>query len=380
MKFKVSGGKLGDNVIESIGGISTNNVGKIINARALDFEEMVEEKKEIPPVNVTVKDERPKNKEVEEAVEFDPSLIKKDKKEDSLFDVLSKAIDSFKKNYSGENSENKRSINGLIVSLFGELTNSFESEEDVTAADIDGFLFVLGELYVRLYNILEQKADEEGVDPEDFVEFPISDTSITFQKSILYNIFRDNNFKLAIETDDNDQTVSPIIYFDIAGVEHNNPIFNPIYGEAYDIKELAEDYIDNKVDEEEPIEDIMSEAEDLLDISEDASNDLTEFSDISEFAAEIINVKDVLPEKDPKKVMAIVDEDGEYITIGDNQLLVIDRIDNKELNKLTLVSKSWFNEVTSETKEEDIKEIPTGVIPEDTTTTFSVNGVGDDEE
>ena len=78
--------------------------------------------------------------------------------------------------------------------------------------------------------------------------------------------------------------------------------------------------------------------------------------------------------------MAIVDEDGEYITIGDNQLLVIDRIDNKELNKLTLVSKSWFNEVTSETKEEDIKEIPTGVIPEDTTTTFSVNGVGDDEE
>lgn len=387
MKFKVSGGRLGNNIIETESSMSTNNVG-IITAKVVDnAEKDAEEKKEISSVDVTVKDERPKNKEVEEAVEFDPSLIKKDKKdEDSLFDVLSKAIDSFKDNYSDENSENKRSINDLIVSLLNELVNSFESEEDANVNEISVALSMLGELYVKLYNIFEQKANEEDVNPEDLVHFPIDNASVTFQKNILYSIFKDSNFKLAIETDHSNQTFSPIIYFDIPGVERNNPLFNPIYGEAYDIGVLAADYIElNRIEEinNKPIEEIMSEAEDLLESSEDSLDDFAEYSDIAEFAAEIINVKDVLPEKDPKKVMAIVDEDGEYITIGDNQLLVIDRIDNRELNKLTLVSKSWFNEITSNG---NIKEIPTGVVPENTdvdntsTTTFSVNGVGDDEE
>ena len=386
MKFKVSGGRLGNNVIESGSSTSTNSVG-IITAKIVDVEEKVEEKKEIPSVNVTVKDERPKNKEVEEAVEFDPSLIKKDKKdENALFNVLSKAIDSFKENYSDENSENKRSINGLIVSLLNELVNSFESEEDASVNEISVALSMLGELYIKLYNIFEQKADEEDADPEELVNFPIDNASVTFQKNLLYNIFKDSNFKLAIETDHSNQTFSPIIYFDIPGVERNNPLFNPIYGEAYDIGVLAADYIElNRIEEinNKPIEEIMSEAEDLLEASEDSIDDLAEYSDIAEFAAEIINVKDVLPEKDPKKVMAIVDEDGEYITIGNNQLLVIDRIDNRELNKLTLVSKSWFNEITSDG---NVKEIPTGVVPENadvdntSTTTFSVNGVGDNEE
>ena len=99
-----------------------------------------------------------------------------------------------------------------------------------------------------------------------------------------------------------------------------------------------------------------------------------------------MNVKDVFPEKNTKKVMVIVDQDGDYITIGDEEdLLVIDKINNRDLNKLTIVSKSWFDHVFDEEDKTKSKPIPTGVNPEYTdkditiTPSFGVNGVQEED-
>jgi hypothetical protein len=214
----------------------------------------------------------------------------------------------------------------------------------------------------------------------DLPELDIEDTSLTFKKSLLYNIFKDKSFKLAIE-DDDDNTVTPIIYYDLPGIDkHDNLLFSPIYGDKYDIAELAEDYIEsqNAKDIEES-EELLSKAEELLSspIVEDVIDDNNKndnINDVAKFAAEVINIKDVLPERDPQKIMVILDDDGEYVTVGDGQtLLAIDKIDGRNLDKITIVSKSWFDNITSDSKD----TIPVGVVPE-SKVSFGVNGVDED--
>lgn len=384
MKFKISGGKLGNNVVES----GSVNVGGIKVADIVDTEiGVIDDGNKIiateTPVSMVVKDERPKNKKVEEAIEIDPSLIKKNKP--SLTDILRDAIDELNGGaYHNVDEEEKEVINKLIISLINNLVSIINEEADyLPIGDMKELVNAIGQSYIKLYSIIDYEIGEVEDDDlrPDLPELDIEDTSLTFKKNILYNIFKDKSFKLAIENNDEDNTVTPIIYYNIPGINKcDNLLFSPIYGDKYDIAELAEDYIESqKVKDKEVTEEVLSKAEELLSssivedvIDDDAKND--NINDVAKFAAEIINIKDVLPERDPQKILVILDEDGEYITVGDGDtLLAIDNIDGRDLDKITIVSKSWFDNITSNSKD----TIPVGVVPE-SKVSFSVNGVDED--
>lgn len=119
------------------------------------------------------------------------------------------------------------------------------------------------------------------------------------------------------------------------------------------------------------------------------------------YFGKIINVKDIFPEEQPCKVLVLVDDEGNYYTTGeDNNIVAIDTIDDRSVESLSIVSKSWLDGITdqikemeeaeannseetaeekSEVVEENNKErtgIPTGVLPPE----VSVNGVSVEEE
>ena len=382
MKFKISGGKLNNDVVS----VSDNGYVEANEPKKKDNKVFTKEE----PVDFSIKDERPKNKKVEEAIEIDPSLIKDNKPEEkSLFEKLGDIIDELAK-FEDENTENKKSIDKLILSLISSHVDSLEECEDIDAFEIREFVKIIGELYTRLYDLLESKIGEDNEDDLEIPdpEFPIENMSLTFKKSIIYRLFNNDNFDVGIEKNGENNLV-PYVYYNIPGVDmYSDIIFNPIKGKQFPI----EDYLsndDNYVDPKDLIPDeVIPE--------EDNSNKIGKYGDIVEYAAEIINVKDVLPYKDPKRVLVLLDDDGEYITIGeDEDLLVIDKIDDKEIEKLTLVSKSWFDEVMEKYSHDSL---PTGVVDtydekefEDETEdedyddsivippSFSVNGVVDED-
>ena len=86
------------------------------------------------------------------------------------------------------------------------------------------------------------------------------------------------------------------------------------------------------------------------------------------YNAKVMNIKELFPKEQPCDVIVLLDADGNYMR-DDTQIIGIDRINDRTVNSSTIVSKSWFNAVTStieeETEEVDMeKEVAPGMTME----------------
>jgi hypothetical protein len=398
MKFTISGGKLGDEVIEyngvSSGVKSIPRENNKKNNHSFIGDEVVEYNGlgslEVNPVENVIKDERPK-KEVHQAIEIDESLIKKPYKEEFDIEEFNKFITDYFIHFDSSIDPiwNEKFIDSLIK-IVDTITFDFRVD-DVNIPSIPKLLYLLEKvtnLYSTLYSFAEGKVEEysEETDRVDKINLPnlnVNEFTINWQRNILNDILSSENFILKNKI--NSESVTPSIYYSMNpenGITHFDlALFEPIYGEEIEIKDLIEDNIDSNLEPDVNIKDIIDENL----ILENNKLVTRNYNDIKEFAAEIINVKDVFPEKNPKKIMVIIDSDGDYITVGDEgDLLAIDNIDSRELNKLSIVAKSWYDSVM-DNMEQETKEIPVGVeqhVNENIITpkSFGVNGIDETEE
>lgn len=115
------------------------------------------------------------------------------------------------------------------------------------------------------------------------------------------------------------------------------------------------------------------------------------YNDYRYYPAKIINIKDIFPAEKSEKLIAIIGKDGNYLTMDDGNIMVIDMIDDKSLDSLSIVPSGWLNETLkrkeeylealsaedSEKEEEPIRtdNIPTGILPP-----VGVNGVAVEED
>lgn len=83
------------------------------------------------------------------------------------------------------------------------------------------------------------------------------------------------------------------------------------------------------------------------------SNDV-EFLDQSDFSgnfkyftSKVINVKDIDQSLQPNKVIAIVNEDGEYLTVN-GDIMAIDMVDDRSTQSISIVSKHWLDDTLAE--------------------------------
>lgn len=113
-----------------------------------------------------------------------------------------------------------------------------------------------------------------------------------------------------------------------------------------------------------------------------------EFSgDFDYFAAKVINVNEINKDLQPNKVLTLVNEDGEYVSLNGN-IVAIDMIDDRSVQSIAIVSKHWLDNMmeekggTEKELDEDLNaSLPTGMVPptnsefEDDVVEKFVNGV-----
>ena len=61
--------------------------------------------------------------------------------------------------------------------------------------------------------------------------------------------------------------------------------------------------------------------------------------------AKIGHLNDVLIDCEPKKVIFLIDNDGQYITDDNNNIYVVGNIDSKDVDSVRVVSEAWLQNV-----------------------------------
>lgn len=89
---------------------------------------------------------------------------------------------------------------------------------------------------------------------------------------------------------------------------------------------------------------------------------------IATFTGKIINVAEKISNMDAKNVLVIEDATGELLTVGNNELLVIDRIDGMDTSEIKIVSKTFLDNVMKEIDSRAVEPDAEGNLP-------TVNGV-----
>lgn len=90
------------------------------------------------------------------------------------------------------------------------------------------------------------------------------------------------------------------------------------------------------------------------------------YTSIEEFDAELIDIKNLLPDLQPRNVIVIKNLDGDYVTINNGTIMAVSTINNQNVDALTIVSNKYLNELKKAANidsEDDKKPAPVGALP-----------------
>lgn len=438
MKIRVTGGSKDLNkeiVTGEFSGMAKATPSKPIKGQKKVDDVVVENKKEIEEdtndksVNGVPTDE----KKVVCPVEFDENLIKKNESKPDSFEIFAKCLGDALEIFGNLHGSTKEIANDLICKTFkaqieeavkkstkkleDELTLVKNKLEDINkeAEDCcekeniskDMVIYHLDKA-VEIYDKLENSEEEDDMPSWIVIEIQKLINSISFydMEEIFMRLFIDN-YKLSIKD-----------------IKFNNISLGENESDDSIIKlELYPQIIQKITDEDDPvsfenaspismninIEDIdavirgcnmtivVKEDWDRLiekcENNNDSSSEEVIYGDLKFFAAKVINPKDVDPDQEPGKVIMIMDENNNYLTIGkDNNIIAIDSVDDRSVESLSIVSKQWLYSTLKQIKdmnesfvnendnsETSISNIATGILAPN----ISVNGVevneGDDK-
>lgn len=303
-------------------------------------------------------------------IEFDESLIKKDS-------VIINPLDRFKElvseieNMVSENKENVKEFGEIIKSNFGNFFYEDEKPEKEESPSLE----VLSKLMIKIGKMMENlKYDDSVTDSNEYktnLELLVESTPLFLLEKMVKRLLEDYYYiglKLERVNHLEDEEVTEIeitpqiMVTDIENGEEKSYV-------------LFEDTLKTIFIEDKNISYFSNNNEN----SEESSYGKCKF-----WAGKVINVKDLFEDEQPGKIIALIDEDGNYVTTGEeNNIMAIDMIDDRSVQSSSIVSTQWLNETLeelakysadkSEVKEEKV-EIPTGVLPP-TEEIKSVNGV-----
>ena len=90
------------------------------------------------------------------------------------------------------------------------------------------------------------------------------------------------------------------------------------------------------------------------------------YTSIEEFDAELIDIKNLLPDLQPRNVIVIKNLNGDYVTINNGTIMAVSTINNQNVDALTVVSNKYLNELKKAANidsEDDKKPAPVGALP-----------------
>ena len=90
------------------------------------------------------------------------------------------------------------------------------------------------------------------------------------------------------------------------------------------------------------------------------------YTSIGEYDAELIDIKNLFPDLQPRNVIVIKNLDGDYVTINNGTIMAVSTINNQNVDALTVVSNKYLNELKKAANidsEDDKKPAPVGALP-----------------
>ena len=325
-----------------------------------------------------------KKPEPEDAIEFDSSLIVQ---EMQVKDERPKEVNSSKENDQEELSTLVKFCD-YIEKAWTILNDAYVENHYKVDEFMDSLLAVYRENRSSSgkYLLNDLKAvflDYEFIDIEDegdpfdddkdseFVNILKNHTPSTFLSAIFRAILSNNINDYSLDVEVENGLATPVINIVYRGEDGENMShFNIFRGNSIEIE--ASD---------EPVDVIDDEVVDSEETSEEEDGTLKGFEC---FAGTVINIKDLFPEtKRKKSVVVIIGPDGEYLTVGDNKLLAIDKLDNRQVNNLSIVARSVYEKMKTQIESQNevmmqVKEAPTGATPPEEEE-LAVNGVVTEE-
>lgn len=146
------------------------------------------------------------------------------------------------------------------------------------------------------------------------------------------------------------------------------PGFKNLLSSHFKSEEEFEDYYydEDEDTENESSEEVVEAApvqeENVAEITDDTAVEYD--SDVSRFEAVTVDIHDVIDSLPSEKVLLIKNIGAEgYVTVGDNQLFVVDMIDGNYISTLGITSKDYLDNLEKEVKQYEgleVKEAPTG--------------------
>lgn len=151
-----------------------------------------------------------------------------------------------------------------------------------------------------------------------------------------------------------------------------------------ELNTIKEDVEVAKAEEEEPAEAATEMEVDADEYQEYVENENVESSDeydeyyiddndgkitgIATFTGKIIDISEKLSTMESRNVLVIEDATGELLTVGNNELLIVDRIDGMDTSNIKIVSKVFLDNVMNEINDKAVEPGEDGALP-------TVNGV-----
>lgn len=391
MKVTISGGSKGYNVTSTV---DTTNVTEVKDQIVWTSNDKTQKKELHVSLKDALKKPEPKievikttnNKPVSEVKKAEAVIensvngvhnevvVEEPKKEESVIEVpaVEEAPKAKVAPIKIKTEEEKKSPSELVRTSIFEATKNISGTElsgKVTDEFISGVItdvkFIIDTLRdLKDWNKENEKAlltvllDDKNLKLD--TELRIENNLATATAGIFY--VKDTN-ELVMATVTSEEIVSVKEDVEVAAAENEEPVKA---AEEIETKEESE-YIENtdNSDADAYYEDYEYEE------YEDYSS-TSKLNGIATFTGKIIDVSEKITSMESRNVLVIEDATGELLTVGDNNLLIVDRIDGLDTSDIKIVSKAFLDNVMKEIDDKAVEPSNDGTLP-------TVNGVPSNE-
>ena len=267
------------------------------------------------------------------------SFKKEEKKDKPFIDQIPEFFDrirEFMKDDDFITDEQRELVWDLIEKLYEDTTKANRPEKEEDEELIPGGTGREGGINVISFKKPEEDQNEDATVMFDKVAAIIEDlpadeyTRVMTDDSIL--TFIDNNFKAKVEVENyeiNDGIVSAVLSISVYPDCNTDPI-------TMKKQVVFEDQITIVLNELKEAKEEGAKYSGTID-----DNDYS-FNSIGILEAEIMNVKDFVPDEQSKKIIAFVDPDNHrYITVN-NELIVTSSLNGYQLDKVSIVATDYL--------------------------------------
>lgn len=280
-------------------------------------------------------------------VGFDDSIKRQQvKPQKSTFDNINEKLIYIMDNLKYIQSENQlQSIRDKVFILVDRLNmrSMFEPEKVEAEEPEKNDLDIINESFAAAYDVLETAENDSRFDDineylqnESFIKILNEYTDLSIASG-RYEILDNNRLEISVEPIITTRTV-----VDDEGEENCDELMHG------SVRTINIDGLEFKNNDEVVEETVVS---DVPESEESVEECVTPFNGFSFYSAKTMDIRDIDPEQESSKILAVTTSDGRYASGENGNMILIDIIDGQTYRNKEIVSSNWLEGIQVELAE-----------------------------